>query len=117
MKKLSVLLLAFVLVAAVSAPPVSADGGRIWQGRGGWGEQHAYRGDDGCVGCGVLGGLILGGILGGVLAAPYAAPPPVYAPPPTCYAQPGYWARVPCPRPDGYTAYRNAWVPPRTACR
>jgi hypothetical protein len=116
MKKLLVLLLAVVLVVAVSAPPASADGARIWQGRGGWGGEHMYHGG-GCVGCGFLGGLLLGGILGGVLAAPYVAPPPVSAPEPTCYVQPGYWAQVPYARPDGYTMYRNVWVPPQTVCR
>ena len=49
---------------------------------------------------------------------PVYGPTPVYSPPPpTCYTQPGYWGRVPYVRPDGYTVYRNVWVPPQTVCQ
>ena len=114
MKKLLVPLLAIVLVTGVSLPTASAAWGG-WHGRGG----GDHRGG-GCVACGVLGGLVLGGILGGALAAPYySAPPPVYAPPPpTCYTQPGHWEQVPAyTAPNGYTTYRNVWVPAQTVCQ
>ena len=119
MKKLLVPLLAIVLVATVLVPPTSA---ATWGrgGRGGWGERHEFHGGGGCVGCALVGGLILGGIVGGVLAAPYyaAPPPPVYAPPPpTCYTQPGHWAQVPDAGPGGYTTYQTVWVPPQTVCQ
>lgn len=119
MKKFLIPLLVFVLVAVASVPPASADGGRGWRGRGGRAERHVYRGGGECVGCALVGGLVLGGILGGLLAAPiYAAPPPVYAPPPpTCYSQPGYWTQVPYYNSPWYTTYQNVWVPPRTVCR
>jgi hypothetical protein len=119
MKRFLILLLAIVLVAVVSVPPAGAAGGRGWGDRGGRGEWHEIRGGGGCVGCALLGGLVLGGILGGVLATPhYAAPPPVYAPPPpTCYTQPGYWAQVPYTSSGWFTTYQNVWVPPRTVCQ
>ena len=115
MKKLLVPLLAIALVAAVLVPPAGA---APW-GRGGR-EGHEFHGGDGCVGCALVGGLILGGVLGGLLAAPYyAAPPaPVYGPPsPTCYTQPGHWAQVPFAGPGGYPTYQNVWVPPQTVCQ
>lgn len=115
-KTLAITLVGALLLAVVAVSPASAAGGRGWEGRGRWGERHEVH--RGCVGCGFLGGLLLGGVLGGALVAPYVAPPPVYAPPPpTCYSQPGYWGSVPYVRPDGYTEYRNVWVPPQTVCQ
>jgi hypothetical protein len=112
-KILAITVVSALLLAVVSAFPADAAGGRGWEGRGGG--HREVRG--GCIGCGFLGGLVVGGILGGVLAAPYAAPPPFYSPPPpSCYVQPGYWGQVPYVRPDGYTVYRNMWVPPQTVC-
>ncbi len=110
MKKFLIVLLASVMVAAVSVPPASA---RDWHRHGGF---H-HRGG-GCVGCAFVGGLVLGGVLGGVLAAPYyAPPPPVYvAPPPYCTRRPGYWSQVPYTTYGGYTTYQNVWVPPQTVC-
>jgi hypothetical protein len=119
MKKLLVSLLAIVLVTGVSLPTASAAWGG-WHGREGWGERHDSHRGGGCVGCAILGGLVLGGILGGALAAPYySAPPPVYAPPPpTCYTQPGHWEQVPAyTAPNGYTTYQNVWVPAQTVCQ
>ncbi len=118
MKKFLSVLLAIVVVAAVSVPTASADPG--WYGRGNWVRHERFHRGGGCVGCEFVGGLILGGILGGVLAAPYyaAQPAPVYAtpPPPACYTQAGYWQQVPYQ--DGpYTAYQNVWVPAQTVCR
>ena len=117
MKKLLIILLAIVMVAAVSVPPASArDHG--WHGRGGWGERHEFHRGGGCFGCGFGFGFFSGAILGGALAAPYYAPPPVYVapPPPTCYTQPGYWQQVPYSN-GYYTQYQTVWVPPQTVCR
>ncbi len=75
MKRFLILLLAIVLVAVVSVPPAGAAGGRGWGDRGGRGERHEIRGGGGCVGCGLLGGLVLGGILGGMLATPHYVQP------------------------------------------
>lgn len=114
MKKLLSVLLATVLLAAVSVPTASADRGWHREGR-----NEFHRGGE-CFGCAFVGGLILGGVLGGVLAAPHyaAPPPPVYvAPPqPTCYTQGGYWQQVPYQN-GPYTAYQNVWVPAQTVCQ
>jgi hypothetical protein len=117
MKKLLILLLAGVMVAAISVPPASArDGG--WHGGGTWGVRHGFHAGGGCFGCGFVGGLVLGGVLGGVLAAPYYAPAPVYAAPaPYCYTQPGHWSQVLYTGNGGYATYQNVWVPPQTVCR
>ena len=119
MKKLLIPILVVALVAVVSVPQADADGGRGWGSRGGRVERHEYRGGGGCVGCALVGGLVLGGIIGGLLAAPhYAAPAPVYTPPPpTCYTKPGYWTQVPYSRTPGFTTYQNVWVPPQTICQ
>jgi hypothetical protein len=116
-KTLAITLASALLLAVLAVSPASAAGGRGWERRGEWGGRHEVH--NGCVGCGFLGGLLLGGVLGGALAAPYVAPPPVVysAPPPTCYSQPGYWGRVPYVRPDGYTDYRDVWVPGQTVCQ
>ena len=109
-KSLAITLVSTLLLTLVTVAPAMAEG------RGEWGARHEFH--HGCVGCGFLGGLVLGGVLGGALAAPYVAPPPVYAaPPPACYTQPGYWGRAPYVRPDGYTDYRDVWVPPQTMCQ
>ncbi len=107
MKRVSIPLLAIMLVTAVIVPPANAQWGRGWHGRGGSGERHEFHRGGGCVGCGFLGGLILGG----VLAAPY------YAPPPTRYTQPGYWPQIPYTSPGGYTTFQNVWVPSQTICQ
>ncbi len=119
MKKMLISFLVIALVVTVSVPIASADGGRGWGGRGGRIERHESRGGGGCIGCALIGGLVVGGIIGGLLAAPsYAAPAPVYAPPPpTCYTQPGYWTQVPYSSGPGYTTYHNVWVQPQTVCQ
>ncbi len=107
MKKLLIVLLAIVMVAAVSVPTASADRG--WHHRGG-----------GCFGCGFGLGFFSGAVVGGALAAPYYyPPPPVYVytpPPPRCFTQPGYWSQVPYTGYNGYTTYQSVWVPPQTVC-
>jgi hypothetical protein len=116
-RKLLVVLLAIVMLAAVSVPTASAwDGGR--HGRNAWGHRPVFhhRGG-GCVGCAFVGGLVLGGVLGGVLAAPYYTPPPVFvAAPPYCRTRPGFWSRVPYSTYGGYISYQSVWVPPQTVC-
>ena len=109
MKKFLAPLLALMLVMAVAVPSASADE-HGWRGRGDWGERHESHD---CVGCALVGGIVLGGILGSALAGGYTAPPPAYSPPPpACYTQPGYWTQVPGPG-----GYQNAWVPPQTVCQ
>ncbi len=104
MNKLLIVLLAIVMVAAVSVPTASADRG--WHHRGG-----------GCFGCGFGLGFFSGAVVGGALAAPYYAPPPVYVVPrPSCYTQPGHWSVLPYTSYNGYTTYQNVWVPPQTIC-
>ncbi len=119
MKKLLSVLLAVMLMAAVSVPTASAwEGGR--HGRGGWGERHEFHGGGGGLFPGYAFGAITGLLLGGALTAPYyvAPPPAVYVapPPPTCYTRPGFWSQVPYSN-GYYTTYRNVWVPPQTVCQ
>ena len=122
MKKFLGLLLAIVLVVAVSVPTASAWGGRGFHGGG------RFQGGRGCFGCGFGFGFFSGAVLGGAWAAPSYAPypypyyyygaPPVYAPPqPYCSTQPGYWQQVPLASSGGFTTYQNVWVPEQTVCR
>jgi hypothetical protein len=128
MKKLLIVLLAIVMVGAVSVPMAAAAGGHGFRGGGHFrgGFHGGFRGH-GCFGCGFGFGFFSGVALGGLWAAPYYYyPPPYYYYPPaatysapqsSCYTQPGYWSQAPMNQNGGFTTYQNVWVPAQTVCR
>ncbi len=87
MKKLVIVLLAIVMVGAVSVPTASAF--HAWW-HWGWGP---------------------------VYPPYSPPPAPIYVPPSrTCYTEPGHWSEVPYTNDLGFTTYQRVWVPERTVC-
>jgi len=121
MKKRVISILGIVLVIALMVPAASAETRYPPYSRNGQATKSISRQSHGCVGCALIGGLVLGGILGGLVATSvnaeaHSAPPPPPAPR-SCVTRGGHWTRVEYRENPWRTNYRDVWVPAKTVCR
>jgi len=121
MRKRLIPILIVMLLTVVTVPVASADMRHPRNSRGAQATRSITRGGGGCIGCALIGGLVLGGILGGLVASSVnaeavSAPPPP-PPPPSCITRGGHWTRVEYRDSPWRTSYRDVWVPAKTVCR
>ena len=121
MRKRLIPILIVMLVTVLAVPVASADMRHPRYSRSPQPTRSISHESRGCIGCALIGGLLLGGILGGLVASSayaeaVAAPPP--PPPPTsCVTRGGHWTRVEYRGHPWRTSYRDVWVPAKTVCR